>query len=61
MVFKLGTRRLSDFLTLLVHGVAFFPSSEWNPVRLSKQWPEFFEGGLVLTYDIGSGRRIINI
>ena len=53
-VFIVVTHRLFDVLTLL-DGVALSPSSEWNPVRFSKQWPEFFEGGLALILEVVEG------
>jgi len=40
---------LFEFLTIL-YDVAISSSSKWDPVWFSKQWPEFFESGLVLSW-----------
>ena len=44
-----------EFLTI-VDDVAVSASSNWDPASFSKQWPEIFEGGRVLSWK--NSRRI---
>ena len=41
---------LFEILTI-VDDVAVSASSDWDPASVSKQWPEFFEGGRVLSWE----------